>query len=231
MAGKDKPDEPSGEPLREYRRKRHFALTPEPAGEATQEQPESAEPPAGSRLLYVIHKHDASRLHYDLRLELDGVLKSWAVPKGPCLDPSQKRLAVHVEDHPVEYGTFEGTIPEGEYGGGTVLLWDQGWWEPLGEPAEAYQAGALRFGLHGRKLQGEWKLVRFRGRTDEGDNWLLIKGKDDFARPLAEADILKEAPNSVATGRSLAEIAGGLSVASPDRESGPPGQPSVVQHN
>jgi bifunctional non-homologous end joining protein LigD len=170
---------------------------------------QDAAPPSGPRLLYVIHKHDASRLHYDLRLELNGVLKSWAVPKGPCLDPSQKRLAVHVEDHPVEYGQFEGTIPEGEYGGGTVMLWDEGTWEPIGDAPAAYAAGTLRFRLRGRKLQGDWKLVRFRGRTDDGDNWLLIKSKDDYARPLAKADILKTDPDSVATGRTLEQIARG----------------------
>lgn len=200
MASKQTPEEDTGEPLQEYRRKRDFARTPEPQG---------AEGPAGPLLLYVIHKHDASRLHYDLRLEVDGVLKSWAVPKGPCLDPSQKRLAVHVEDHPLEYGGFEGTIPEGEYGGGTVMLWDQGWWEPQGDAAAALAAGTMRFQLHGHKLKGDWKLVRFRGRGDDADNWLLIKGKDELARPLVEYDVLKALPNSVATGRSLEQIAAG----------------------
>jgi bifunctional non-homologous end joining protein LigD len=227
VAKKPKPDEPAAPPLEEYRRKRHFARTPEPAGDqsqpgATVSLPASAsratppvsehaadQPSPGPRLLYVIHKHDASRLHYDLRLELDGVLKSWAVPKGPCLDPSQKRLAVHVEDHPIEYGQFEGTIPEGEYGAGTVMLWDRGSWEPSGDAAASFAAGAIRFRLLGRKLQGDWKLVRFRGRTDEGDNWLLIKSKDEHTRPLAEFDILKASPDSVATGRSMEQIARG----------------------
>jgi bifunctional non-homologous end joining protein LigD len=201
-------EKPAGKPLGEYRRKRQFARTPEPVGQSVKDKPEASETRPAAHPIYVIHKHDASRLHYDLRLELQGVLKSWAVPKGPCLDPSQKRLAVHVEDHPIEYARFEGIIPEGEYGGGTVMLWDRGWWEPPGDAEESYEAGTMRFRLHGQKLQGDWKLVRFRGRTDEGDNWLLIKGKDEYARPLAEYDVLKERPDSVATGRSLTEIAG-----------------------
>jgi bifunctional non-homologous end joining protein LigD len=129
--------------LDRYREKRSFANSPEPQGELEAS-------PAGN--LYVIQKHAASHLHYDLRLELDGVLKSWALPKGPSLDPAQKRLAVHVEDHPVEYGSFEGIIPEGEYGGGTVMLWDRGKWEPLGDPREGYAKGDLKFRLHGEKL-------------------------------------------------------------------------------
>jgi bifunctional non-homologous end joining protein LigD len=130
-------------PLAEYRRKRDFKQTAEPRGKRA----------ASRGRLYVIQKHDASHLHYDFRLELDGVLKSWAVPKGPSLDPAQKRLAVHVEDHPVEYGSFEGTIPEGQYGGGTVLLWDKGYWEPIGDPDEGYRQGKLKFRLHGKKLK------------------------------------------------------------------------------
>ncbi len=207
MASKRKADEQADQPLQEYRRKRRFAQTPEPEGMPGAEPSAPAEPPAEAELLYVIHKHDASRLHYDLRLELDGVLKSWAVPKGPCLDPSQKRLAVHVEDHPIEYGTFEGIIPAGEYGGGTVMLWDEGFWQPLGDPAESYRNGTMRFRLLGRKLKGDWKLVRFRDRSDKGDNWLLIKAKDDQARPLAKIDILVESPDSITTGRTLEQIA------------------------
>ncbi len=215
VSARRKSDPSAAPPLGEYRRKRRFARTPEPAGQVPEEpQPQprqaavpSAATPPGPALLYVIHKHDASRLHYDLRLELGGVLKSWAVPKGPCLDPSQKRLAVQVEDHPVEYGRFEGVIPEGEYGGGTVMLWDSGTWQPQGDPAASYAAGTMRFRLLGRKLAGDWKLVRFRGHTDEADNWLLIKSKDEHARPLADFDILKASPDSVATGRSLAQIA------------------------
>jgi len=211
LAAKRRDDDPVSKSLETYLKKRSFKRTPEPQGGKTGErsQPKETPFPAGPRRLYVIQKHDASRLHYDFRLELEGVLKSWAVPKGPCLDPSQKRLAVHVEDHPIEYGSFEGIIPESEYGGGTVLLWDRGWWEPAGEgdPAEDYQSGALKFVLHGEKLQGTWKLVRFGGSSDEGDNWLLIKGKDEHARPLTEFDILKASPDSVATGRSLEDIA------------------------
>src|ERR1043165_4325055 len=136
--------------LREYKRKRDFKRTPEP-------EPKFAPQTGWS---FVVQKHAASHLHYDFRLELDGVLKSWAVPKGPSLDPAQKRLAVAVEDHPVEYGRFEGMIPEGEYGGGTVLLWDRGTWEPIGDPHEGYRQGKLKFTLHGEKLHGGWVLVR-----------------------------------------------------------------------
>src|SRR4051794_12344734 len=136
--------------LREYRRKRHFERTPEPAGEVAPRRGHS----------FVVQKHDATHLHYDFRLELDGVLKSWAVPKGPSLDPAVKRLAMEVEDHPVDYGSFEGVIPEGEYGGGTVLLWDRGEWEPIGDPHEGLRTGKLKFRLHGEKLRGAWMLVR-----------------------------------------------------------------------
>lgn len=185
-------------PLAEYRRRRRFGRTPEPAGERNR----------GPGRLYAIQKHAATRLHYDLRLELDGVLKSWAVPKGPSLDPGEKRLAVHVEDHPVEYGGFEGIIPEGEYGGGTVMVWDRGEWEPLGDPGRAYQKGHLSFRLAGRKLRGEWTLARMHGAAggEEGQNWLLIKKRDEAARPGSE--ITEEEPLSAATGRSIEEIAG-----------------------
>ncbi|TMJ68888.1 MAG: hypothetical protein E6G83_03750 [Alphaproteobacteria bacterium] len=146
--------------LEEYRRKRDFRKTPEPAGVAT-----SHEKP-GAALSFVIQKHAARRLHYDFRLELDGVLKSWAVPKGPSLDPGEKRLAVHVEDHPLDYGEFEGVIPEGEYGGGTVLLWDRGIWVPLNsDPEAAYRKGSLKFTLEGEKLHGNWALVRMGGNS------------------------------------------------------------------
>src|SRR5436853_730828 len=134
--------------LREYKRKRHFNRTPEPAGKVAKKSGHS----------YVIQKHRASHLHYDFRLQIDGVLKSWAVPKGPSLDPSVKRLAMHVEDHPIEYGSFEGTIPEGQYGAGTVMVWDRGTWEPQGDPEQEYRQGKLHFTLHGEKLRGEWVL-------------------------------------------------------------------------
>lgn len=190
--------------LKEYRRKRDFTRTPEPAGEAPEKHKGNS---------YLIQKHAARRLHYDLRLELDGVLLSWAVPKGPSLDPKERRLAVHVEDHPVEYGTFEGSIPKGEYGGGTVLLWDRGTWEPEGDPREGMKRGDLKFTLHGEKLRGSWVLVRMKGGSfagegaEKGDNWLLIKHKDEEAAPLSERDILKERPESFASGRSMEEIA------------------------
>ncbi len=183
-----------------YRKKRQFGVTPEPRGQKA--------PRDGHR--YVIQKHAARRLHYDLRLEIDGVMKSWAVTRGPSLNPNDKRLAVHVEDHPVEYNTFEGTIPEGEYGGGTVMIWDRGTWTPEGDPHQGYAKGHIIFDLHGEKLHGRWHLVRMRGRaSDRHDNWLLIKGKDDEARGPRDQDILEEKPLSATTGRSIEEIAAG----------------------
>src|SRR5688572_12647485 len=141
---------------------------------------------------------------------MDGVLKSWAVPKGPSHDPGEKRLAMQTEDHPVDYGDFEGIIPEGEYGGGTVLLWDNGTWEPLGDPHKDLRAGRLKFRLHGQKLRGAWMLVRTKGRDarDSERSWLLFKERDDEARPLAEYDVTAARPESVTTGRSLEDIAG-----------------------
>ncbi len=187
--------------LEVYRKKRKFGVTPEPRGRRAPGR-------GGNR--YVIQKHAARRLHYDLRLELDGVMKSWAVTRGPSLDPADKRLAVHVEDHPVEYNSFEGTIPEGEYGGGTVMIWDRGRWLPEGDPHKGYAKGHLVFDLDGEKLHGRWHLVRMRGRPNERhDNWLLIKAKDGEARGARQEDILEEAPNSAASGRSMEEIAGG----------------------
>jgi bifunctional non-homologous end joining protein LigD len=185
--------------LVEYNRKRHFNRTPEPVGKKA---------PASGRS-FVVQKHRASHLHYDFRLELDGVLKSWAVPKGPSLDPTVKRLAMHVEDHPVSYGSFEGVIPQGEYGGGTVLLWDRGHWEPVGDPHEGYQKGRLKFKLHGEKLRGGWMLIRTARPTQyvEQRHWLLFKERDDEAKPAQEGDVLEEESLSVATGRSLEEIA------------------------
>jgi len=186
--------------LEVYRKKRKFGVTPEPRGRK--------EKRAGFR--YVIQKHAARRLHYDLRLELDGVMKSWAVTRGPSLDPGEKRLAVHVEDHPVEYNSFEGTIPQGEYGGGTVMIWDRGRWSPEGDPHRGLAKGHLTFDLDGEKLHGRWHLVRLRARPKERrDNWLLIKSKDDAARGPRGKDILEEEPQSVATGRSMDEIAEG----------------------
>ena len=186
--------------LEVYRRKRDFTRTREPQGA------EAATPGHA----YLVQKHAARRLHYDLRLEMDGVLKSWAVTKGPSLVPGEKRLAVHVEDHPLDYGTFEGTIPKGEYGGGTVMLWDRGSWEPIGDPARGYKKGHLEFALHGEKLTGRWHLVRMAGRRGEkADNWLLIKAEDEAARPEDAPDILEESPDSVTSGRTMDAIAKG----------------------
>ncbi len=184
--------------LETYRRKRRFDETPEPSGarSAGKAAGERAEP----ALSYLIQEHHARHLHYDFRLELDGTLKSWAIPKGPCLDPAVKRLAVHVEDHPLEYGTFEGEIPQGNYGAGTVIVWDRGTWEPDGGVAQArkaYEAGKLKFTLHGRKLKGGWALVRSRMRgSGDKEQWLLIKERDDEARPEANYDVLEQRPGS-----------------------------------
>lgn len=241
----------AGQALAEYRRRRDFSRTAEPEGGADESRgageptatPESPEHP-----VFVVQKHDATSLHYDLRLELGGVLKSWAVPKGPSLDPADRRLAVRTEDHPLEYAAFEGTIPEGEYGGGTVMVWDFGWWEPdlawmstgkgkiaaaVGRVAAAPPAGAtfpardaterpspaalaemaetalakgdLKIVIHGEKLTGSWALVQMKGRGEK--NWLLIKHRDEAARP--GASIVTEAPDSVATGRTMEQIAAG----------------------
>ncbi|WP_256972110.1 DNA polymerase ligase N-terminal domain-containing protein [Paraburkholderia caledonica] len=187
-----------------YNRKRRFDETPEPAGnKATRKRVgrNAARTGPDEGLSYVIQEHHARRLHYDFRLELNGALLSWAVPKGPSLDPSVKRLAVHVEDHPVEYGSFEGEIPPGNYGAGTVIVWDRGTWEPVGgaaEAARAYRAGKLKFHLHGEKLHGGWTLVRshMRGNADK-EQWLLIKERDDEARPESEYDVLAEQPGGV----------------------------------
>jgi bifunctional non-homologous end joining protein LigD len=186
--------------LATYRRKRDFAATPEPKGKVKKKK--------GWK--FVVQKHAASHLHYDFRLELGGVLKSWAVPKGPSLDPGVKRLAMRVEDHPIDYGSFEGTIPEGQYGGGTVMLWDQGTWEPKGDPEQGLREGKLHFILHGKKLRGEWVLVRRGGQLDRGSKeaWLLFKVRDEEARP-GGADILETEPLSVASGRDMDAIASG----------------------
>ncbi|MBR0714804.1 DNA ligase D [Bradyrhizobium liaoningense] len=185
--------------LSTYRRKRDFEKTPEPSGEAR------VAPSKARR--FVIQKHDATRLHYDFRLEFDGVFKSWAVTRGPSLDPHDKRLAVEVEDHPLDYGDFEGTIPEGQYGGGTVMLWDRGTWES-DDPERGFKKGDLKFTLHGEKLHGSWVLVRMRNDRNGGKrtNWLLIKHRDEYASE--GEDILKE-DKSVASGRAMQQIAGG----------------------
>jgi bifunctional non-homologous end joining protein LigD len=184
--------------LEEYKRKRDFRKTPEPPAE---------KPQSRKGFSYLIQKHDATRLHYDLRLELDGVLLSWAVTKGPSLYPGDKRLAVRTEDHPLSYGKFEGTIPQGGYGGGTVMLWDRGSWEPREEPHRGLQKGHLAFNLYGERLRGAWDLVRMHGK-EKKENWLLIKVKDDEARDAAgAAEFLKKEVSSVTTRRSMDEIA------------------------
>jgi bifunctional non-homologous end joining protein LigD len=191
--------------LAEYRRKRDFTKTEEPRG---------GRRVRSRKLVFVIQKHAASRLHFDLRLELDGVMKSWAVPKGPSLDPSVKRLAMPVEDHPIEYNAFEGTIPAGEYGGGTVMIWDKGTYAYGGDDADpieglrrGFEKGDFKFVLHGKRLKGSWVLVRTR-RGDSGRaQWLLIKHRDEYAEP--GSDIVADAMTSVATGRTMEEIAEG----------------------
>ena len=188
--------------LKEYQSKRDFKATPEPKGAGAS---------ARSRRkggIFVVQKHQASHLHYDFRLEWDGVLLSWAIPKGPSLDPSVKRLAMQVEDHPLEYGGFEGTIPEGEYGGGTVMLWDRGTWTPeVPDVDESLQKGDLKFTLSGTKLRGSWVLVRTRGSKAGGAGrsaWLLIKHRDRYA---STKDITAQSPRSVKSKRLLADIA------------------------
>ncbi len=189
-------------PASEYTRKRNFAITSEPA-ESKRKGKGKSQPGA---LGFVIQKHDARNLHYDFRLELEGTLKSWAVPKGPSLDPTQKRLAVHVEDHPLDYAGFEGSIPQGQYGGGDVIVWDRGVWQPHGDPQKTYAEGKLKFTLVGEKLSGDWALVRTRLKgSGSKEQWLLIKEKDDIARPAAEYDITQEQPQSVISGAHVGE--------------------------
>ena len=193
--------------LAEYRRKRDFSRTREPAGGKRKK---------AARLAYVIQKHAASRLHYDLRLELDGVMKSWAVPKGPSLDPKVKRLAIQVEDHPIEYNQFEGTIPAGEYGGGTVMIWDYGSYTSAGDEGDpeaalraGYRKGDFKFVLRGKRLKGSWVLVRTKGRGERSrqQQWLLIRHRDGTADP--DIDPTEAYQTSARTGRTMDEIAEG----------------------
>ena len=178
----------TSDPLKRYTQKRDFRLTPEPkpvrAGE-------------GASRSFVVQKHWASRLHYDFRLELDGVLVSWAVPKGPSFDPKQKRMAIHVEDHPVSYGSFEGTIPPKQYGAGKVIVWDRGTWEPVGDPRDGLKKGKLAFQLHGEKLAGLWELIRTAKPDDKQERWFLFKKRDAWARPISDYDVTQALPDSV----------------------------------
>lgn len=180
----------TSDPLAVYKSKRNFSISPEPetGGEAN---------PAARA--FVIQKHWATRLHYDFRLELDGSMKSWAIPKGPSLDPREKRMAVQVEDHPIAYNTFEGEIPPKQYGAGRVIIWDRGTWVPLGDPRQAYQQGNLKFELHGHKLHGRWALIRMKTKADKKEAWLLIKEKDGHARPAEEYSVVDALPDSVAS--------------------------------
>jgi len=191
--------------LAEYRRKRDFSRTAEPPGGPKKK---------AKKLAFVIQKHAASHLHFDLRLELDGVMKSWAVPKGPSLDPAVKRLAMEVEDHPIEYNKFEGTIPQGEYGGGSVMLWDRGTYQYGGadpEPEEGlrrgYAKGDFKFILGGKRLKGSWVLVRTRRGDPKRPQWLLIKHRDEHA--VEGSDVVADNMTSVSTGRTMEEIAAG----------------------
>ena len=177
--------------LEQYRQKRNFGVTPEPA---------EGGKPNTKALAYVIQKHWASRLHYDFRLEFEGTLKSWAVPKGPSLDPKVKRMAVQVEDHPLSYGSFEGTIPAKQYGAGNVIVWDRGTWSPVEDAVKGFKSGKLKFEIHGEKLRGKWTLVRMKGKGEKQVPWLLIKEHDSEERPAADYDITEALPDSVMSG-------------------------------
>ncbi|HEV8123930.1 MAG TPA: DNA polymerase ligase N-terminal domain-containing protein [Gemmatimonadales bacterium] len=189
--------------LAEYERKRDFTKTAEPRGKKTK---------STKQLVFVVQKHAATRLHFDLRLELDGVMKSWAVPKGPSLDPAEKRLAMEVEDHPIEYNAFEGIIPKGQYGGGTVMIWDRGIYtygnddmDPVEGLRRGYHGGDLKFVMLGERLKGSFVLVRMKGKKVSGREWLLIKHQDDFAKP--GSDVVKEYDTSVVSNRTMDKIA------------------------
>jgi DNA ligase D-like protein (predicted 3'-phosphoesterase) len=189
--------------LEEYRKKRDFSVTPEP--------PARAQRRSGNKRIFVVQKHDASRLHYDFRLEINGVLASWVVPKGPSMNPADKRLAVRTEDHPIDYADFEGVIPEGQYGAGTVMVWDKGTYEPEGDlsPEKELARGEIKVVLHGKKLRGGFVLLHPGGRFAERGgkkNWLLIKHRDEYAEPSWRVDD-PALDRSVLTGRTLKEIA------------------------
>jgi bifunctional non-homologous end joining protein LigD len=184
--------------LEKYRNMRDFGDTPEPSG---------GKPKRGKALIFVIQKHQASHLHYDFRLEMEGVLKSWSVPKGPSYDPGTKRLAMMTEDHPYDYAAFEGVIPAGNYGAGNVIIWDNGTWEfiePGDDPVKALKSGKLTFRMKGKKMFGEWALVKIRGRSPKGNEWLLLKHRDEFANETI--DITEVAPWSVVSKKTVEEI-------------------------
>src|SRR5512139_1736502 len=196
-----------------YNRKRDFSKTKEPRGRKLKGKGDS----------FVVQKHDASRLHWDFRLELDGVLKSWAIPKGPSLNPDDKRLAVRTEDHPLDYGEFEGVIPKGEYGGGTVMLWDRGSWEPEPgkDPSKTIEEGHLHFKLEGERMKGEWVMFRLKGRPgDRQEPWMLKKVDDEYAKPDEGEALVEQCLTSVTTDRNMAEIAAGTDVWHSDRSKG-----------
>ena len=184
--------------LKKYKTMRDFGDTPEPAG---------GQPKKGKQPIFVIQKHAATRLHYDFRLEMQGVLKSWAVPKGPSYDPGVKRLAMMTEDHPYDYAAFEGVIPAGNYGAGNVIIWDNGTWEFVGpgdDPVKALKGGDLKFRMNGKKMFGEWALFRIKGRSPKGNEWLLVKHRDQFANEKIE--ITEVAPKSVVSNRTLEDV-------------------------
>ncbi len=184
--------------LKKYKQMRDFGDTPEPAG---------GKPKKGKLPIFVIQKHAASHLHYDFRLEMEGVLKSWAIPKGPSYDPATKRLAMMTEDHPYDYAAFEGVIPEGNYGAGNVIIWDNGTWEFIGpgdNPVRALKSGDLKFKMNGKKMFGEWALFRIKGRSPKGNEWLLVKHRDQFANE--KIDITEVAPKSVVSNRTLEDV-------------------------
>lgn len=188
--------------LKKYQSMRDFEATPEPSGSKSAKKKK--------KLIFVVQKHAASHLHYDFRLEMEGVLKSWAVPKGPSYDPTIKRLAMMTEDHPYAYADFEGVIPEGNYGAGNVIIWDSGHWEfvePGDDPVAALKSGKLTFRLHGKKLFGEWALIKTHGRSPRGNEWLLIKHRDSFAKE--GFDITTFAPRSIVSDRDVDELDGG----------------------
>ena len=210
--------------LDDYNRMRDFAATPEPAAKRSRKSTKTAH-----ALQYCIQKHDATRLHYDFRLELDGALKSWAVPKGPSLDPKVKRLAVHVEDHPLDYATFEGSIPEGHYGAGDVIVWDRGVWIPQGDVHEAYEKGRLKFELRGEKLAGLWNLVRTH-MPGKQEQWFLIKHQDEAARPESEYDVVAAEPDSVLSDRTIVpKRRGKAAAAKPVKQPEEPAKPKSTK--